>query len=150
MLAYQNPIFETEIDKPLEEIKKAINTVFIAKKTKYVEQKINTLLNTFSCDTMFILTLVRLHMQIQKVDNNKTKLKIEAQSPLGGGSKQTLQKVLDDFLELLTQSIEGKLIESDYRHTSGESLSKKSQLRILVVLAVVALAAAFIISKIIQ
>lgn len=108
MLAYQNPTFQTTIEKPIDIIKQAIKTVFIIKKTKYTVPENNELLNTFSCRVLRGLTLVKMNIQLEKVDDSHTIFKVEVQSPLGGGSKEILQLVLDSFLADVTDAVSGK------------------------------------------
>jgi hypothetical protein len=104
MLVYQNPTFQTEIEKPIDDLKSAVNTVFAAKKSRYVKPKQNELLNIFSCNLMVGLTLIELKIQLQKIDENKTLFKIEAQSPLGGALNQTLQRIMDEFITDIYQN----------------------------------------------
>lgn len=147
MLAYQNPTFQTEIETPIDTIKKAISTVFLAKKPKYVNTLNNELLNTFSCETMYYLSLVRLSIQLQKIDENKTIFKIESQSPLGGCTKQALQLVMDTFIAEMTDAVTGKLkvIQKPIQESDPKEIKKELIGRIVIIYSIAAILLALVI-----
>jgi hypothetical protein len=136
MLAYQNPVFQTEIDKPIADLKKAVLVVFNAKSTRYIKPLKNDVLNTFSCNVTSFITLIELKIQLQKMTESKTLFRIEAQSPLGGGLKERLQRVMDEFIKDFTDAIIGKLVVPKKILLSQEDLKKlkKKKLKVGIIL----------------
>ena len=59
---------------------------------------------------MDFLSLFDLKFQLQKIDDQKTLFKIEAMSPLGGATKQSLQRNMDNFVKDLSAALMGEMI----------------------------------------
>ena len=145
MLAYQNPVFQTEIDKSIGDLKTAIDGLLQLKKAKYINVKKNDIFNTYNFSTMDLLTLINISIQLQKVDTEKTVFKIETQSPLGGGLKGTLQRVLDKFVSELTD-----ILSNNYEFSAeiDEQITvpkKVNYLRVILVIAIAIIALCYLL-----
>ena len=128
MLAYQNPVFQTEIDKSIGDLKTA-----------------NDIFNTYNFSTMDLLTLINISIQLQKVDTEKTVFKIETQSPLGGGLKGTLQRVLDKFVSELTDILSNN---NEFSAEIDEQITvpkKVNYLRVILVIAIAIIALCYLL-----
>ena len=145
MLAYQNPVFQTEIDKSIGDLKTAIDGLLQLKKAKYINVKKNDIFNTYNFSTMDLLTLINISIQLQKVDTEKTVFKIETQSPLGGGLKGTLQRVLDKFVSELTDILSNN---NEFSAEIDEQITvpkKVNYLRVILVIAIAIIALCYLL-----
>lgn len=100
---------DATVDFSISDVKKAIENVSAAAKTKYVMKSKNDLMNSFSLNLVGGLVVVPVTIQLKKITDSQTQITLVSEK-ITQSPNQT-KEIVDNYLGFISKSLSGETLD---------------------------------------